>query len=73
MRGALHDYHTSVSFGRGSLINLHIADDIVLMAGINSELQTHADKLTACASACEMETITDKKKMSWLPPKDLAK
>ncbi|PVD27098.1 hypothetical protein C0Q70_12249 [Pomacea canaliculata] len=63
MRNSLAEHQTSVSIGGRPISNLRFADDIDLMAGSNSGLQSLTDKLDACSKAYGMEISTEKSKV----------
>ena len=63
MLNTLEDHYTFISIGGRPVCNLRFADDIDLMAGSNSELQSLTDRLSASASAFGMEVSTEKSKV----------
>ena len=63
MLETLQDHHSTISIGGRTLSNLRFADDIDLMAGSNSELQSLTNRLVDRAGACGMEVSTEKSKV----------
>ena len=63
MRQTLEDHRTTISIAGRPLCNRRFADDIDLMAGSNSELQTLTNKLVDSAAAFGMEISSEKSKV----------
>ncbi|WP_419581887.1 reverse transcriptase domain-containing protein [Thiolapillus sp.] len=56
---ALHDHHTSISFGGRPIYNVRFADDIDFLGGSKGELQDLTDRLVDKVTANGMKVSTE--------------